>query len=98
MSVYDVHVCVQCAEDREREKQSVIARASHTLVIQTMFLSVSISTIQTSPGMFSGGNVLQILSMLLGMYMKLGKQSSIWHARGTFILSGTRLKSLLYYH
>lgn len=69
---------------------------THTLVIQTIFLSVPISTIQTLPGMFSRGNVLQTQSMLLGMYVKLGKHSWTWHVNDAF--TGTRLKSLLYYH
>lgn len=38
----------------------------------TVLLPVSISTIQTSPEMFSGGNVLQTQPMLLGMRTEPG--------------------------
>lgn len=67
-----VSVCVCVAEtqgvsERERDRERVCPRPCITqgFVIQTMFLSIPISTVQTSAGMFSGGNALQTRSMLL---------------------------------
>lgn len=63
-------VCV-CAGETENESDPA-------LVIQTIFPSVPISTIQTLAGMFSRGNVLHVIqtqSVLLRMYVKFKKRS-----------------------
>lgn len=52
----------------------------------TIFLPVPISTIQTSPEMFSRENAEQTQSMLLGTYMKQGKYSWTWHVSDTSVL------------
>lgn len=70
-------------------RESAPVYRTGALVIQTIFLSVPISTIQTLPGMFSRGNVLHMMQtqcMLLGMSIKLGKCSWTWHVNDTFVL------------
>lgn len=87
-----VCVCLQYvyvfAGDLERECPCPCITHTHALVIQTIFLSVPISTIQTLPGMFSRGNVLHMIQtqyVLLGMYVKLGKRSRTWYVNDTFV-------------
>lgn len=84
-------VCVCAVETQsawviERECPCPHPCITHGLVIQNMFLSVPISSVQTSPGMFSGGNALQTLSMLLWP----GKHSSIWRTGDTVVLYWNR--------
>lgn len=89
LSAYSMRMCTAYWRLRKWVPLPVSHTHTHALVIQTIFLSVPISNIQTLPGMFSRGNVLHMIqaqSMLLGRYVELGKRSRTWHVNDTFVL------------
>lgn len=97
LSAYSMCMCTVCPRPRKRVPLPMYLHTK-ALLIQTTFLSVPISTIQTLPGMFSRGNVLHMIQtqfVLLGMFVKLGKRSRTWHVNDTIILLAL---SLDYYY
>lgn len=86
LSAERLHVCLLWVLWlKERGAASSIWLSCAAEKCLTIFLPVPISTIQTSPEMFSRGNVEQTQSMLLGTYMNQGKYSWTWHVSDTFV-------------